>query len=163
MLIVDNLDNSQNDALPTFHGSAFNLLDTCHTNSVPSKPISTGYTNSKPDILTHGNQTVKFCLSEETNQNQTPITDKRTTSSLYVDMTHDSVTLDLQSDNYFDDLNEDSEKIIAVPVFVSLERVPINIVQSNVDITEWNESQEIRLGIEHISLVNLKFQVIQYQ
>ena len=105
----------------------------------------------QPDILTHGNHANVnvYDSKDQFSQNQTPITDKKTMSSLYVDMMNDVLHSSVQSRNnegVSNDLKRDNEKIDTIPVFVSVPCVPVNIIQSNRDIKTKNETQEIRLG-----------------
>ena len=105
-------------------------------------------------ILTHGNHTPNstFTNSQENHlQSQSSIADKKSISSLYVDMIPDNFTHN--NLNHHDTLNEefarDNENIASVPVFVAFLRVPINNVHSSLNNATWNKNSEIRLGIKY--------------
>ena len=132
--------------------STSNLLDSTNSNSHPSKAAFHNDRNVQPDILTHGNHTPnsKFNHSQEHNlQSQSSIADKKSISSLYVDMIPDNFTHN--NFNPHDTLNEefarDNDNIASVPVFVAFLRVPINNVHSSLNNATWNKNSEIRLGI----------------
>ena len=151
MYVVDNESSNQKGDLQPFCMPQSTLFDASIANSLPSKHISTKSTTIQPDILTHGNRAnVNVHVTEEQPcQNQTPVTDKKTMSSLYVDMMHDFLQSNAQSHNnerVSNDLNRDNENISTIPVFVFIPCVPINSVQSTRDINTKNETKEIRLG-----------------
>ena len=152
--------NTQRDTLPTLDSST-NLPDTPNTNSLPSNPIRTAYKNVQPDILTHGNHTnMKYDVppGEELihHNHPTPITDKMSISSLYVEMIHNSSEI-AKADhppNYETvslDPNGESGKIVSIPVFVLISCVPLRQTKFNMEtVIPLNENQEIRLGTIHL-------------
>ena len=154
-LILDNVDiNAPNEELPSLNLSSSNQLDSTNTNSLPSKAIFNNNRNVQPDILTHGNHTPnsKFNRSQENDlRSQSSIADKKSISSLYVDMIPDNFTHN--NFNHHDTLNEeftrDNENVASVPVFVAFLRVPINNVHSSLNNATWNKNSEIRLGIKY--------------
>ena len=95
-LISDNVDtNAPHEELPSLNLSSSNLLDSTNTNSLPSKVTFNNDRNVQPDILTHGNHTPnsKFNHSQENIlRTQSSIADKKSISSLYVDMIPDNFT-----------------------------------------------------------------------
>ena len=94
---------------------------------------------------------------ENTHHNPpTPITDKKTISSLYVEMINNSSEI-VNADhppNYEIvslDPNGESGKITAIPVFVLLPCVPLCHTKSNMNTSiPGNENREIRLGKIHL-------------
>ena len=152
---LDHLDTAGlNEELPSLTLSSSHLLDTGNTNSFPSKPSVSSNRNVQPDILTHGNLADNEIFNnaqENDRQNQSSIADKKSISSLYVDMIPDNFTQskfnhhDVSSSN--DNLSIDDENVVSIPVFVSFLRVPINNVHSSLNTATWNKNREIRLGI----------------
>ena len=151
---IENLDTAgPNEELPSLALSSSNLLDTTNTNSLPSKPTLSTPMNSQPDILTHSNHrgNTTFNISQEYDQqNQTSVADKKSISSLYVDMIPENFTQnkfnhhDVSTSN--DALSRDDENIVSIPVFVTFLRIPINNVHSSLNTATWNRNREIRLG-----------------
>ena len=152
--------NTQSDTLPTLDSST-NLPDNPNINSIPSNPIRSAYTNVQPDILTHGNHTsMKYEVppgEEHVHHNHpTPIADKMTMSSLYVEMIHSSSEI-AKADNppIYEtvslDPNGESGKIVSIPVFVLLSCVPLRQTKATMEtVVPLNENQEIRLGTIHL-------------
>ena len=151
----------QNEDLPTTDRYSSDDLKSNNIDSFPPKTVYADHRNVQPDILTHGNQraNVRFHTSQEFDQNsQTSIADKKSISSLYVDMIPDNFSQsdidhhDISSSN--DKLNRDNENVASIPVFVTLLRVPINNVlsmNSSLNATTWNKNREIRLGTIYFS------------
>ena len=162
---LDNLDTSGlNEELPSLALSSSNLLDTGNTNSFLSKPSVRSNRNVQPDILTHGNladDKIFNNVHENDGESQSSIADKKSISSLYVDMIPDNITHnnlnyhDVSSSN--DNLNVDDENFVSIPVFVSFLRVPINNVHSSLNTATWNKNREIRLGIIFLPISILKY------
>ena len=155
----------QNEDLPISDRFSSDDLKSNNIDSFPPKTVYAGHRNVQPDILTHGNHraNVRFDTSQEYDQNnQTSIADKKSISSLYVDMIPDNFSQsdidhhDIASSN--DKLNIDNENVASVPVFVTLLRVPINNVlsmNSSLNATTWNKNREIRLGTIYFSSLKL--------
>ena len=108
--------------------------------------------------MTHGNLADNEILNnvqENDRHSQSSIADKKSISSLYVDMIPDNFTQnkfnhhELSSSN--DNLSIDDENVVSIPVFVSFLRVPINNVHSSLNTATWNKNREIRLGIRFSS------------
>ena len=113
--------------------------------------------------MTHGNfaeNEIFNNVQENDRQTQSSIADKKSISSLYVDMIPDNFTQnnfnhqDVSSSN--DNLNIDDENVVSIPAFVSFLRVPINNVHSSLNTATWNKNQEIRLGIRFLAICIMK-------
>lgn len=157
---IENLDTAgANEELPSLALSSSNLLETTNTNSLPSKPTFTTPMNSQPDILTHSNykSNETFNISQDFDQqNQTSVADKKSISSLYVDMIPENFTQNKFShhevSNSNAELSQDDKNIVSIPVFVTFLRIPINNVHSSLNTVTWNRNREIRLGTKDFEL-----------
>ena len=139
--LLDNHEITQNDFLPKYDTSLLNNPDTTCANSNPSYLHSTANRNVRPDILTHGNisNTIGVC-QEEKYPPQVPITDKKTVSSLYVDMVHSSTGAE-----------RENSQITAIPASISLPCIPINVENSTFISTNLIENKQIRLGMKPVA------------
>ena len=148
--VEDNEDSNQRTGFRQLSSTDSTPLNASDGSSYSTKPISNTMSIMQPDILTHGNQSnIKSSVSEDPDQNQTPVTDKKTMSSLYVDMMHDVRQSIVQSSNHEVNSNNrkrNYNKIDTIPVFVSVSCVPIDSKQSIPHISTINKTQEIRLG-----------------